>query len=343
MTSVREGSPPDSEGVELIEQGSLGGLELGGGDPEVSAEADVVRSPVVGPMGFAALALVAILVALVLMSRPGVEEDAGIERAQTTLPVAPTTTAPAPRASTPSDEPVLLPAIPAFDSNLPDGLPGVIDAVAETGSRIVIDRTTPGPTEVDDGSEPEPDGVATGLPASGLVPLGPASDDGETVVHLAGRIWAVDADGGERLVAEGAPLSYDGVNLAWLDCPSLVGCELVVGTLDRPDRWRQPLPDVLADQPIDDWASTVSVSPEGNRLALIYGNGALPQPMVIDLATGDRQLLADGVNLGSPVAWSPDGRWLAYLYTDDVMVWSFDDDRSWRVIVNRPLETVQWR
>lgn len=165
----------------------------------------------------------------------------------------------------------------------------------------------------------------------------------ELVVHQANKVWLLDAESNATLVGEGRLLSYDGANLARLVCEEPDQCVLAVGPPDQPEARTLPLPDMLAVLDIDDWAGSVSISPDGRRLGTSVRFGVLSLPVVVDLTNGETESLADGMNRQAPVAWSPDGEWLAYVYTDDVMVWSVAEGRSWRIEVNRELETLVWR
>lgn len=424
MTTLPDGSPRELPEVEIIEGSPFEPLPASDDDDGPAEPRAVSRSPLIGGASLVVAAIALIVIALVVISRPGIEENAGAERAQTTLGSTSTTAPPAENAATdiaPRPDPPARQPIPAFTGNVPSDLPGIITAFDARGSLIVIDRAetapveielelaptagadlaaAPGRVQVGDGpllgfetalaySEgvlimtdrrtgqpdafdvklldpvgaevlvierrgneqlagwfPEPDpesSLAWRLPDAGVDVLGLWHDEGLVVVHRAGQIWGVAPDGEQRPIADGHVVTYDRGLLVRLLCEDLDDCELAAGPPGEPNRFRVALPEVLYDQPVDRWGSTVRVSPEGDRLALVYSDGALPLPMTIDLTVGISTSFADGVNEGSPVAWSPDGRWLAYVYTDDVMVWSFGDDHSWRIPINRELQTLQWR
>lgn len=219
---------------------------------------------------------------------------------------------------------------------VPDGVGGVL-VVEESGPVMIASLLPLGDRQ--NGTT----GIGWRLPSAGLDVLGFWRD--ELLVHRAASTWLLSTDGGERPVAEGEVLTYDGRHLTRLECTAAAPgqCELIVGTPDDPEIHRVLLPTVVEQVPVEHWGPTVAVSPDGSQLALSAQNGGLPLPLLIDLTTGESRQLADGMNASSPVVWSPDGQWLAYLYTNDVMVWSLDADRSWRVAVNRDLQTLLWR
>jgi hypothetical protein len=167
--------------------------------------------------------------------------------------------------------------------------------------------------------------------------------DGRLVVHRANRTWLLDEGGRTELVAEGEVLTYDGLHLVRLDCPELGRCELAAGDPSAPDTYRVAVPEWIAVLSDEAWTGSVAVSPDGTRLGASVSYGGLSLPAVIDLETGEAESLADGMNNGAPVAWSPDSDWLAYAYAGDVMVWNVTGSRSWRIAVNRDLHALLWR
>lgn len=179
------------------------------------------------------------------------------------------------------------------------------------------------------------------IPGQGVEVLGLWGN--RLLVHRANRIWLLDTDLESSLVGDGRFLAYDGAHLSRLVCDRPTNCSLVVGTPDDPALHVLPLPSLLAELSPDDWAGSISVSSDGRRLAASVRFGVVWLPFVVDLVTGETQSLADGMNRQAPVAWSPDGGWLAYVFTDDVMVWKLDEQRSWRIQLNRQLETLLWR
>jgi WD40 repeat protein len=183
--------------------------------------------------------------------------------------------------------------------------------------------------------------ITWSLPSSSVEVLGVWGE--ELLVQRANEIWLLNQDGGTRSVGGGQFLAFDGENLARLVCDEVSVCSLAVGPPSDPDARTVELPEWLEAGPDDLWVPTVVISPDGDRLAMAGPNGGISSPLIVDLETGIATPLADGINRQAAMAWSPDGRWLAYVYTDDVMVWSLDEGRSWRVTVDRQLETLLWR
>ena len=164
---------------------------------------------------------------------------------------------------------------------------------------------------------------------------------GRPLVYKAGAVWLLDDDGTAELVAEGVEAGYDGRNLFMVRCDRPDDCRIDVGPPDEPNRRSVPVPEQLADRPIDSWAPGAAVSPDGDRLAVVDRRG-VALPRWIDLETGTATALSESVNEDSPVAWSPDGRWLAYAFGDDIIAWDTGDDRSWRIFVDRPISHMVW-
>ena len=179
------------------------------------------------------------------------------------------------------------------------------------------------------------------LPGFGLEVLGPWQ--GSLVVHQTNRIWLLDPDFQSTFVADGQVLSFNGAHLALLRCTDPDSCQISVGPPDQPDALMIDVPDPLKLLDHEAWTQSVSISPDGRKLGASVRYEGLSRPVVIDLEAGKAVNLADGINLLAPVAWSPDGEWLAYVYTDDVKVWNIEQNRSWRIIVNRELESLLWR
>ncbi len=161
------------------------------------------------------------------------------------------------------------------------------------------------------------------------------------LVSKAGAVWLLNDDGTAELVSEGVVAGYDGRNLAMVRCGRPDDCRIAVGPPDEPDRRSVPVPEQLADRPIESWALGASVSADGTRLAVIDRRG-VALPRWIDLDTGVAAARSESVNEDSPVAWSPDGRWLAYAFGDDIIAWDTEEDRSWRVFIDRPISHMVW-
>jgi hypothetical protein len=163
------------------------------------------------------------------------------------------------------------------------------------------------------------------------------------LVRRGAHTWLLEEGGGSRLVTSEQVLTFDGRNLSVLACPRLDQCRIEVGPPDDVQRRSIPLPESLARLAPSAWTTSLAISPDGSHLAASVAHGALSLPMVIDLDTGESLSLADGMNRQAPVAWSPDGQWLAYVYTDDVMVWPITGERSWRITLDRQLDVLLWR
>jgi hypothetical protein len=217
-------------------------------------------------------------------------------------------------------------------------------AAPEAGSAVLVDHLSSGQSvtliPLDwDGSD---EGALARwmLPSNGIEVLG--AWEGELVIHRAGRVWALAPDGTTTPIAEGRVLAYDGRHLVRLRCPQPDTCQLLVGAPDAPDASVVDLPPTLAELHPDAWTGSLTVSPDGRRVATSARFGALSLPVVVDLTTGEATSRSDGMNDGSPVVWSPDGEWLAFAYSDDLIVWRAADQRSWRVPVNRELVHLSW-
>lgn len=161
------------------------------------------------------------------------------------------------------------------------------------------------------------------------------------VVGQAGTAWLYSTDGAIPL-GEGEPVGYNGDIVVQLHCQSPGECVLRSTRL-RDDRVLEvAVPDSLRPLAHDAWLANAVVSPDGRYLGGSSDFGAVTLPFVIDLETGESFAVADGMNRATPVSWSPDSQWLSYVYTDDVMVWSLEAGRSWRVQLNRPVASLAW-
>jgi len=165
----------------------------------------------------------------------------------------------------------------------------------------------------------------------------------QLVVQRADRVWTLDASLQETFVADGEVLSYDGVHLVRLRCEQVDACQIVVGSIDQPEARLVDLPETLRPLAQEAWTSSLAVSPDGTRLGASVRFGGLSLPVVVDLDSGESISLSDGMNHQAPVVWSPDGEWLAYAFTDDVMVWNLEAGRSWRIAVNREMVSLHWQ
>lgn len=226
------------------------------------------------------------------------------------------------------------------------GVEGEVDGedAEERPGVLLVDLAPSSPTAVwtpIDSGDTSADRIEWALPGPSVDVVGVWGD--ELLLERANRIWLVASNGSTRPVGEGQLLAFDGEHLARLVCDGVGVCSLAVGSPDDPNARTLDLPEWLERGPDALWTPTVAISPDGTRLAMAGPNGGISSPLIVDLETGVTTPLADGINRQAAMSWSPDGRWLAYVYTDDVMVWSLDEGRSWRVTVNRELQNLLWR
>lgn len=150
------------------------------------------------------------------------------------------------------------------------------------------------------------------------------------LVRTPGSVNLIAADGAPRRVATGQGLVSDGTRLAWLDCVQDLTCYAVTGTIDDPDQVRVRLD--RDDLPVGLAEPGGAFSPDGRWLALPLSrrerNSAAERRVVavIDLTLGIQALRVRGSTLVSPtpVAWSPDSRWLAISTGSGLRLWSAD-------------------
>lgn len=165
---------------------------------------------------------------------------------------------------------------------------------------------------------------------------------GRLLVHKVGQVWLVDRDGESQPVAEGQPLAYDGRNLAMLVCPTPTDCRIETGPPDDPARRSLPVPVGLADRPLAGWTGTVAISADGDRLAVV-DRRSISVPRWIDLAAGQDRAVLETIDPEAEIAWSPDGRWLAYTGLDsDLLLWDTDTDERLRVSVPAFVTDLVW-
>ncbi len=118
--------------------------------------------------------------------------------------------------------------------------------------------------------------------------------------RLTGPSWARAVDGGDRLVYSA---DYGGGGFAlWV----------VNGLRGRP----QP---VFGTQDLPGHIEGAALSPDGGRIAFTYDTGdadagkRTTQIYIVDLATGQRRALTSEPAGSYDPAWSPDGRWIAFV------------------------------
>lgn len=162
------------------------------------------------------------------------------------------------------------------------------------------------------------------------------------LVYKAGAVWLVDRDGGSAKLTDGQLLGYDGTNLAMVRCSGVRSCRIEVGPPSEPARRSIAVPERLAGRDLDSWTQVAAITADGSRLGLIDRRVSVPLPMWIDMETGESRSRSETINDGSAVAWSPDGQWLAYVFSDDLIVWNIELDRSWRIVLDRPIGLIEW-
>ena len=235
--------------------------------------------------------------------------------------------------------------VPRPDDESADGADGADgERAGEPPGVLLVDLDPSSPTAawvpIDSGDTSD-DRLEWVLPGPSVEVVGVWGD--ELILERANQIWRLARNGSTSPVGDGQLLAFDGRYVARLVCDGVGVCSLAVGPPDDPNARTLDLPEWLERGPDALWTPTVAISPDGTRLAMAGPNGGISSPLIVDLETGVTTPLADGINRQAAMAWSPDGRWLAYVYTDDVMVWSLDQGRSWRVTVNRELQNLLWR
>lgn len=164
------------------------------------------------------------------------------------------------------------------------------------------------------------------------------------IVRTPGTISWIDADGDAELIARGQALASDGTHVARLDCLADLSCGVVVGTVDDPDRLR------VALRPGDVPAGLFDVaqgrfSPDGQWLALpVYRElnrerSERSSVAIIDTSVGAEVDRLEGSALTAPVtplAWSPDSRWLAVSTGTGMSVWSTERRGAVELAVRLP-------
>lgn len=215
-------------------------------------------------------------------------------------------------------------AVPTVD----DGAVWVFDSVTPfvtgTASRIGLDGTVLNQVQLPAIAEPlvgNADGLVVGTP---------------------GAVTFVAADGQRRLLARGMAVASDGRRLAWLQCADDLSCAVNIGTVDDPNQVRTALdPAVL---PAGFFGlPTGAFSPDGRWLALpLYkssrglGDATVS---VIDTTTGTEAYRAKGsarTPFNTPLAWSPDSRWLIFVSESDLRAWRAGQRQATTIDVGLP-------
>ena len=165
---------------------------------------------------------------------------------------------------------------------------------------------------------------------------------GRLLVHKAGTVWLVDGAGGAEAVTTGQVVGFDGRHLVTVACDRPDQCRVAVGPPDQPARRSVPVPPTLADRELAAWTARWAVSADGDRLAVVDSRG-VSLPSWIDLVTGEEHSKSESIRRDSPIAWSPDGRWLTFaLADDDLLIWDTDSDEAWWVFIDHPLTDLVW-
>ncbi len=164
---------------------------------------------------------------------------------------------------------------------------------------------------------------------------------GRPLIYKAGAVWLLDVNGNAELVTEGVLGGYDGHHLVMVRCNNPQNCRIEVGPPNQPALRSVPVPENFANRSIESWTTSVAVSRDGTRLAVVDRRG-VSLPTWIDMDTGVDTTRSESVNHDSPVVWSPDGRWLAYAFGDDIIVWDTEGNQSWRIFVDRPISHLAW-
>lgn len=162
------------------------------------------------------------------------------------------------------------------------------------------------------------------------------------VVGAPGAVTFVAADGQRRLLARGTAVATDGRRLAWLQCADDLSCAVNIGTVDDPDQVRTALdPAVLPAGFLG--LPTGSFSPDGRWLALpLYESSRGLEDVtvsVIDTTTGTEAYRAKGsarTPFNTPLAWSPDSRWLIFVSESDLRAWRAGQRQATTIDVDLP-------
>lgn len=161
-------------------------------------------------------------------------------------------------------------------------------------------------------------------------PLAGAPDG--LLVAAADSVSWIGTDGSRREIARGQAVASDGTRLARLECTGNRACSVVTGTVDNPEQIRTQLR--AEDVPVGLFgAPQGQFSPDGRWLALPMitarqtpGAGNTPTAVVVfDVTIGAEALRIDGSALtqpATPLAWSPDSRWLVASTGTALRAWS---------------------
>jgi hypothetical protein len=153
------------------------------------------------------------------------------------------------------------------------------------------------------------------------------------VVGGPGTVAVLGTDGSRRVLASGDPVASDGTRVAWVDCSNDQRCALVIGSVDVPDEARMTL--AADDVPGGVFGLPAGAfSPDGRWLAVplspLLGpadGGPRSRVVIVETATGaEVRRLAGAYGPATPIAWSPDGRWLALATRRGLQLWDAEHD-----------------
>jgi hypothetical protein len=132
-----------------------------------------------------------------------------------------------------------------------------------------------------------------------------------------GGTFVIGTGGMKQIDSAGTVVATGPLTFIFRECTGSK-CSLV--SIDRTSGRRQtigPAPERDAEAPIG------MVSPDGRRVALVEGAADSTELHLLDLATGDDEVVGSvegWTSLTPTAAWSPDGRWLVYVDPDHGLV-----------------------
>jgi hypothetical protein len=157
-----------------------------------------------------------------------------------------------------------------------------------------------------------------------------------------GSIYLLDESGVRTKLADAVPVAYDGRTLVAARCTDgdEGACRLLSGPIDETSV-QVDLPEQLVDHPLPSGQADVAVSPDGSRLA-VFDPSRNAEMAWIDLNTGAYTTRRLGFLAQPPLAWSPDGRWLASASNGNVVVWDTESNDTALIVIGRPVSSLVW-